>query len=174
MSGYDYYELRKHKIASRIEHEKNYLLEKFSDIINETDEYIAYLSNRIGSDVTEAPKTMTIINKFNVREEIEKMDMNEHSKDLDKMSYQKPWNKLRDFHKVIKIKEFVSELEYPKKISVDDREKNRKKILDKLLLGLKEKKFGKNKTELTYNIEDMKIEDIECLTMQKNKYYVDW
>ena len=174
MTAYDYYEFRRTRIADKIESEKKFILEQLTDIIDATDEYITYLTNRLGGELVDAPKSMTIINKFNVREQIEKLDMNEHSKDMDRLSYNKPWAKLRDFHKIIKIKEFVANLEYPKKISEIDREKNREKILEKLLLGLKEKKIGKNKTEITYNESKMKIEDIDCLTMQKNKYYVDW
>lgn len=174
MTSYDYYELRKNKIADRINYEKICITTQCSDIIDETDNYIAYLINRIGPDAYEAPKTMTIINRFNVREQIEKLDMAEHTKDLDRLSYQKPWVKLRDFHKVIKIKEFVAKLEYPGKLSESAIKKNREEILQKLLDGLKEKKIGKNKSEITYNEEEMQIEDIECLTMQKNKYYVDW
>lgn len=174
MTAFDYYDFRRTRIADKIEHEKNIITEEIGSVLQPDDEYIMYLTNRIGTEPVDAPKTMTIINKFNAVEQIEKLDMNEHNKDMDRISYQKPWVKLRDFHKIIKIKEFVANLEYPKKISEPEKEKNRQKILEQLLLGLKEKKIGKNKSEITYNETEMRIEDIDCLTMQNNKYYIDW
>ena len=74
--------------------------------------------------------------------------------------YLKPWSKLTQIHKVIKIKEFVNSLD----ISNQSEKENLK---DKLIDQVKEKK---TKNKINYDETKGKILSISNLSFENNKY----
>uniref|UniRef100_A0A6G6ACY1 Uncharacterized protein n=1 Tax=Borely moumouvirus TaxID=2712067 RepID=A0A6G6ACY1_9VIRU len=172
MAGFDYYNYRIQSVTKNIQNELNFYLN--SEFANQEPlcNYISYLKNRIGIDRLEKPKTYY----ENNRPEMKKMNLDEYAKDMDIMVYKKPWNKLKDFHKNMKIKEYVNKLSYDKKVSKVDKDKNIQYIQQEILNGLKNKKFGKNKSEIIYNPDIMEITSISCISLNKKKgiYVIDW
>ena len=135
-------------------------------------EYITYLENRLFGN-----QKVTARSKYNnMTSRYEKMDINEYAKDLYVMTYKKPWRKLKDFHKIMKVKDYVNTLEYPDSISADDIYSNREKIIQEITEGINNKKFIKNKNGIIYDEANMKIESIGCLYFNKKKkiYYIEW
>jgi len=134
-------------------------------------QYICYLKNRIGEGVrTKDSKYKYPLNKL----EYKKMNLEEYSKDIDVIIYDKPWKKLKEFHKIYKIKEFIKGLKYRVKISSDKIEKNREKIEKELISGVKEKRLNRGRINIEYI--DMQIKKINILRYDKKKgiYYLDW
>ena len=78
--------------------------------------------------------------------------------------YLKTWNKLNSIHKIIKIKEFVSNLQ-----SDDNEMKNNLK--DKLVTMIKDRKLTK-KTDINYDVTNGIILSIPILQYVNNKYVV--
>ena len=77
--------------------------------------------------------------------------------------YLKPWTKLTQIHKVIKIKEFVNNLD----ISNQTEKENLK---DKLIDQIKEKK---TKNKINYDETKGKILSISNLSFENNKYVLN-
>jgi hypothetical protein len=77
--------------------------------------------------------------------------------------YLKPWSKLTQIHKVIKIKEFVNGLDI-----IDQNEKEN--IKDKLINQIKEKK---TKNKINYDETKGKILSISNLSFEDNKYILN-
>jgi hypothetical protein len=77
--------------------------------------------------------------------------------------YLKPWSKLTQIHKVIKIKEFVNNLD----ISNQTEKENLK---DKLIDQIKEKK---SKNKVNYDESKGKILSISNLSFENNKYVLN-
>ena len=104
------------------------------------------------------------------------MNMDEYSKDIDIFVFKRPWNKLREIHKIMKIKEFVDEIIYKKVVKEVDIKKNKEYLKIELCKGVKEKKYTKNKNEIAYDMESMKIISIGCLILNKKKglYNIVW
>ena len=75
--------------------------------------------------------------------EIIKLDTDTEPKYSDEYIYHKPWNKLNNIHKIIKIKEFINNLE------TDDIDMKNKLKLN-LTNMIKEKKLSK-KTDVNYD-----------------------
>lgn len=105
---------------------------------------------------------------------IKKMNMVDYNHEMDIMVFRKPWNKLRPFHKTLKLKEYVENLKYGKDIDKEKIKKNRDKISDQLIKGFNEKKFNKNKNEIDYDPEKMIIKNIACIEKNKGLYKIDW
>ena len=78
--------------------------------------------------------------------------------------YRKTWNKLNSIHKIIKIKEFVSNLQ-----SDDNEMKNNLK--DKLVTMIKDRKLTK-KTDINYDSINGIILSIPILQYHNNKYNI--
>lgn len=92
-------------------------------------------------------------------------------------TFDRPWNKLKEIHKIMKINEFVDNLEYkPKKISAEKITKNKQYLKDEIIDGLKTKKFLKNKSVIEYDQHKMSIISIDSIIYNKktHKYEVDW
>ena len=102
--------------------------------------------------------------------------MDEYAKDMDIFVFKKPWNKLREFHKIMKIKQFVDALEFGHKAKEKDITKNKAYIIEEICAGLKNKKFCKNKSEVVYDQEEMKIMSISSVDYNKKTglYEIDW
>ena len=82
----------------------------------------------------------------------------------DEYIYRKPWNKLNTIHKIIKIKEFVSNL------AIDDIEM-KKTLRDQLVEMIKTKKLTK-KNDINYDIVNGIIQSIPILQYKDNKYII--
>ena len=108
--------------------------------------------------------------------EIKKMNRDEYLKDIDILTYTKPWNKLKDVHKMSKIKEFINKLEYGKKVKTNEIIQNKEHLIKTIYEGLKNKQFGKNKNQIEYDQENMSITSISCIdyNQKKGTYDIDW
>lgn len=175
MTAFDYYEFQRNIAIQGINEEiEFYGQSEFHDTYP-INSYLLYLKNRIGID-KEYPITVTHYDHSGNRHEIKKMNMDEYAKDMDVYVFKKPWNKLREFHKIMKIKEFIDKLSFGKKSKEKDITKNKKILKDEVCGGLKTKRFGKNKCEVIYDEKNMLIKSISCLHFN-NKiglYEIDW
>lgn len=176
MSSFDYYNFQEKTARGKISEEINF----YENCIYKDDtpvkDYIDYLKSRIGiNSKQESLKIIRYDNSGNKRE-IKKMNLDEYSKDMDVFVFKKPWNKLREFHKTMKIKEFIKGLKYKKKVKPELIEKNKSYLYHEIVNGIKEKKFGKNKTEVIYDQDSMIIVSISCIYPNKktNLYAIDW
>lgn len=175
MTNFDYYSYRlnyaTNTINKEIEFYANVEQANTPLIIN----YRNYLEIRIGKNRYEY-STISHIDARGNRQELRKMNFDEYSKDIDIMMFKKPWNKLKLFHKIMKIKDYIGKLNYNIKLDMKTIEANKKEIIDEISLGLQEKKFIKNKSNIDYDIQKMEITSISCLDYDKKKklYYIDW
>jgi hypothetical protein len=81
---------------------------------------------------------------------------------LDDFMYKKPWNKLNIIHKIIKMKEFVNEL------NIEDTEM-KKHLKTQLVTMLKNKKLTK-KSDVDYDAVNGKIITVHSLQCKNNTY----
>ena len=77
--------------------------------------------------------------------------------------FYKPWNKMSTVHKIIKIKEYVSNLDLENSAKIN--------LLRYLKTALKEKKISKNE-QVIYNITKAKIISIPKLNLNNNKFSI--
>lgn len=77
--------------------------------------------------------------------------------------FYKPWNKMSTVHKIIKLKEYVSNLELENNIKI--------KLINYLKNALKNKKITKN-DQVIYNISKAKIISIPKLELSDNKFSI--
>ena len=82
----------------------------------------------------------------------------------DEYIYKKPWNKLNNIHKIIKLKEFINTLHF------DDIEM-KKNLQIKLINMIKDKTLTK-KADINYNIVNGSIIAIPMLQYINNKYII--
>lgn len=162
----DYYEYQKKTISERINKEVKALINSPNfnySLLHHA--YVSYLISRINSEKSGNIKIKNITKLEDLK--------TGSSKDMEKTIYQKPWHRLRDTHKRIKFSEFVEKLKYK---NPDDCAKNKQDVLKDLLFGLKEKKYGQSKVQVTYDQEKMEITDVQCLSYDKKKdiYIVTW
>lgn len=175
MSNFNYYDYRIKMVTDKINEEIDFYENcDYHDVFIIND-YLTYLKNRIGTNKIETT-TITHYDNFGNRHEVKKMNMNEYNKDIDNIMFNKPWMKLREFHKIMKIKEYVNNLEYGKKVKEKDILKNKKYLIDEICSGLKNKKFCKNKSEIIYDQKNMSILSISSVDYKKKTglYEVDW
>jgi len=175
MSNFDYYNFRIKNNSDKINEEIIFYENCEYHNVYPVKEYLIYLKNRIGMDkIDNIP--MMHYDGFGNKCEIKKMNLDEYTKDMDIFVFKKPWNKLREFHKFMKIKEFVDGLKYNKKVNQKEISKNRAYLKKEICLGLKNKKFGKHKYEIVYNQNTMIIESTDCLCCNKKTglYEIDW
>lgn len=174
-TNFDYYEFRENYVRDTIIEEINFFSK--SPYINYTDisDYTNYLKNRIGLD-KQSYASMTRYNGLGQKCEIKKMNLDEHVKDLDMLMFKKPWSKVRPYHKIMKIREFIEKLPYKKPIKPERIAKNKEFLKNEICEGLKTKKFVKNKSEIIYDPDKMSISSIDCLTYSKKKgiYNIEW
>lgn len=184
MDNFNYYAFQKKIVIDKIREEIDFLTsDKYSNLKPIYD-YICYLKKRIGIDdniVTsysndKKNKSNTTKKLYNQDFGIKTMNLEEYVKDIDIVTFQKPWNKLKEFHKIMKIKEYISELKYNKKINKNKIESNKKKIIKDIIHGLRNKKFTKGKSEIIYDQNEMKILSIDCIEFNKKTglYSVDF
>jgi len=77
--------------------------------------------------------------------------------------FYKPWNKMSIVHKIIKLKEYVSDLELENNTKI--------KLISYLKDALKKKKITKN-DQVIYNISKAKIISIPKLELSNNKFSI--
>tara|TARA_B110000902_G_scaffold266078_1_gene352450 strand:- start:2463 stop:2903 length:441 start_codon:yes stop_codon:yes gene_type:complete len=77
--------------------------------------------------------------------------------------FYKPWNKMSLVHKIIKLKEYVSDLELENNTKI--------KLISYLKDALKKKKITKN-DQVIYNISKAKIISIPKLELSNNKFSI--
>ena len=175
MSNFDYFDFRIKFITEKINDEINFYEKSEYITVYPFNEYLSYLKNRVGLNKYEI-NAMFRYDVSGNKCEIKKMNMNEYTKDIDIYVYKRPWNKLREFHKIVKIKEFIDNIKFSSKINQSDILKNKEKLKQELCDGIREKKFKKNKNEIIYDKDEMKITSITCLIFNKKKrlYDVIW
>ena len=81
---------------------------------------------------------------------------------VDDFMYKKPWNKLNIIHKIIKMKEFVNEL------NIEDSEM-KKHLKNQLVTMLKNKKLTK-KSDVDYDAVNGRIITVHSLQCKNNTY----
>lgn len=80
--------------------------------------------------------------------------------------YKKPWNKLSEVHKIIKIKEYVTN-----QLGIIDK-KYENELIKKLTKYIKDKILSKKKS-VNYDMYKAKIISIPSLKYNGNKYIID-
>lgn len=173
MNNFNYYEFQINTVTEKIHEEIDYFEKSEYGNQYPVDEYLIYLKTRIGVNKKE-PSFISHYDTSGRRYEMTKMNMDEHGKELDVYVFRKPWTKLKEFHKIMKIKEYVDNLKYSRKCTPKKINENREYLKQELSTGVKDKKFGKNKSEIEYDTEKMMIISISCLEKKKGLYKVDW
>jgi hypothetical protein len=174
VSNFDYYNFRiqfvKKKIDEEIQFYENHEYHNFYEI----KDYMQYLLQRITEK--KPSNTVTQYDKLGNKREFQKLNPEEYHKDMDKYVFTRPWKKLKEFHKIMKIKEYVNKLEYHENITSAVVYKNREYLINEIVEGLKNKKFVKNKHEIIYDMDKMEILSISCLQFNKKKklYEIEW
>ena len=173
--NFDYYNFRIKHASEEIKEEIDFFENHYYSWVPPLSEYVIYLMGRISTN----KPVISHINHYDKagnKCEIQKMNRDEYLKDIDIITYRRPWNKLKDVHKLTKIKEFVDELEYKKKIKSIEITKNREFLAKEIYNGLKNKKFGKNKSQIDYDQENRTITSISCIEYNKKTgvYDIDW
>lgn len=172
---FDYYQYQEVSTINKIKLEIEFYEKSAYKDAKPIKEYLEYLRARIQRDKYNY-SVVTRTDPFGVRHEIKKMDLDEYESDRQAAMFNHPWNKLREFHKIMKIKEFINNLPYPPKAKPDSVEKNKVKLIKDICEGLKTKKFGRNKSEIVYDKDAMVIQSISCLELTKKTgmYCVEW
>ena len=175
MSNFDYYSFRIKSVTDKINEEIAFYENCDYRNVCPVKEYLVYLKGRIGTDKIETT-TMTHYDNLGNKQEIKKMNLDEYLKDVNVLTFKKPWGKLREFHKIMKIKEYVDGLEYGKKAKQKDIIKNKKYLKEEIFAGLKNKRFCKNKSEVMYDHDNMVILSISSVDYNKKTglYEIDW
>lgn len=172
-SIFNYYTFRESFITNKVSKELEFYERHDFKYIYPLDEYIIYLKKRVGIDVYKSKPMCSLYNRTGLG--LSTMMIDEHNIDMDTISYQRPWNKLREIHKITKIKEYIDKLIYNKKFDSICIEKNNNKIINELCEGLKMKNFVKGKSSIEYDQDKMIILSISCVTKNKKGIYiVDW
>jgi hypothetical protein len=100
-------------------------------------------------------------NKFNVDSSEKNIDINDYSDDY---LYKKPWTKLSNIHKIIKLKEFVQKL-----IISNDEDRDK---LKESLINLVNKKLLTKKDTVKYDSLNARIIGIPNLKFSNGKYNI--
>lgn len=176
MDNFDYYD---YKIASATDRLKQeivfYRQTPYADI-DIFAEYISYLENRIGVGAINQIKPVHRYDNTGTKYEIKKIEMDKHLEYCEYLQFKKPWRNLHEFHKIMKINEFVDALVWPKSVPANKISQNKTKIKEEIAQGIRDKRFVKNKSVITYDPEKMQIEYISCLFFDDDTklYIVDY
>ena len=175
MTSFDYYDFRKKNAVAKINEEIAFYENCIYSKSYPVNQYLLYLRNRIGMDKIESA-TITHYDGAGNKKEIQKMNMDEYVKDMDIYIFSRPWIRLKEIHKTMKIKEFIEGLVYSKKLKESTIAKNKEYLKKEICLGVKTKKFGKHKSIIDYDEKNMNILSISCIDYNKKKrlYEIDW
>lgn len=106
----------------------------------------------------------------------EKEDVNNFYDSSMKNSFRVEWSRMKSIHKQMKIKEYVQNLKYDKKIKKNLVEKNKNDLYESIIKAIEKKKFnGDNRKYIKYNKDTMLLESIE--NVEKNNdglYYLEF
>lgn len=176
MEGFNYYKFQIEMVRDKLNTEIDFFTS--SEFHNEivVQERIAYLQNRLGSDKPDR-KIMSSVDRSGNMREIKKMDLDEYAHDMNILVFDMPWNKLKEVHRIMKIDEYVNNLNYPKKkISEETVAENKLFIKTEIVQGLKDKRFAKNKSVIDYDQKKMQIDSISSVTYNAKHgiYEIDW
>lgn len=171
---FEYYTYQQNLAIEKINEEIKFYENNEYGTLTFVRDHVAYLETRIGTGRSRFTNSYKIDKNGN-RSEIKKMNMDEYSKDMHIMTYGRPWNKLKEIHKIMKINEFVDALEY-KKTDIKKINRNKKYIKEEIIEGIKTKKFIKNKNTIEYDKDQMIIISIDCIDYNKKKgiYKIEW
>jgi len=176
MSLFDYYTFQTNLAIDKINEEIQFYENCEYNRIPLITDHVAYLKGRIGVNKYNS-QTVCSIDKSGNKCEIKKMNLDEYTKDMNIITFDRPWAKLKEIHKIMKINEFIDGLKYePKKISTELIEKNKQHIKNEIIDGLRTKKFLKNKSVIEYDRQRLCITSITSLVYNKKKYKydIDW
>ena len=170
-----YYDYRKEYVINKINDEINFYENCEYANYPSIKQYLQYLKNRIGTDKIET-SFVTHYDKAGNKQEIKKMNLEEYVKNIDIDTFTKPWNKLKEIHKMMKIKEYVDNLDYGNETRKSQITKNKDYLKREICEGLKDKKFAKNKSVIEYDSKNMMITSISCLEYNDEigLYEIDW
>jgi len=129
------------------------------------------LNHRNAKPILKDNKIVYQLDTSGKKPKIMEVQTNEFENYETELVYQKPWQRLKDFHRLVKIKEFVDELEYPDDADESKVASNKKRILAKLDDAMKDKKFNnaRKNSQIVYDPKQMKITAITCLEFDKKK-----
>ena len=132
------------------------------------NKYDSYFDNILSDDLIESENlNNNLINKENTSDSITQSvsisDIKIKDENNEDYYYKKPWNKLNIIHKKIKIKEYINSLTLT--------QDKKKKLIEKLLNLLKEKKLNK-KNDVDYDVTNGKIISITILKCKNDDYYI--
>ncbi|MEM0354073.1 MAG: hypothetical protein QXW79_00690 [Thermoplasmata archaeon] len=169
MDQFDYYIFQTNMVVEKINEEIEFYENCDYAEYQPIREYLEYLKNRLGKN-KKGKNTYLDRN----RRELKKMDLDKYKKDLDVLIFRKPWNKLKKFHQIMKIREYINGLEFGKKCEPERIEKNKNYILNKICNDIRNKKFDKSR--IKYDPDKMAIVSISCLSYNKKTglYEVEW
>ena len=173
---FDYYKFRENKVVGKINNELSFY-ETHSEYVDYHPfcDYITYLKGRLGIHPISTTKPQSSYSMYGSNYGFKTMVINDYNKDIDEVTFSRPWNKLRELHKVIKINEFIKQIPYKDNLDKKKVNDNRAYLIDEICKGLKNKCFTKNKSVIDYNQTTMVIESISCLTKGKHGLYIiDW
>jgi hypothetical protein len=170
--NFDYYAFQIAKVTKDINKEIKFIKESKCLEYIPIKEYYDYLLVRINGK----QPTNKLAQYYNYDIGCERMVLDEYCKDLDVLTFKRPWTKLKEFHKIMKIKEYVNQLTFGKDTKEKTIIKNKEYLILEISDGLKNKKFGKNKSDITYDSNKMTIESISCMNYNKKKgiYKIEW
>lgn len=170
MALFDYYSFQTKLAIEKINEETQFYKNSEYAGLPFINDYVTYLETRVGKQ----SKTNYKFNFTANRPVVKKMDMDEYAKDMQELAFARPWNKLKEVHRVMKITEFVDGLKY--KSNSKNPDKNRQYLKDELIDGVKTKKFTKNKNVIEYDEANMCITSMDCVyyNKKKHKYEIEW
>jgi hypothetical protein len=172
--NYDYYKMRIQNVREKIEEEIKFFDNSKYCKSYPFDQYPIYLKGRLTSDKPVSKQSR--YDKIGNRYEVKKMNMDEYAKDINVMMFKKPWNKMGEIHKIMKIKEYIDNLNYGDDINSKKITENREDIRTQIMEGMKEKKFVKGKNIIEYDTDQMIIINIDCIVFNEESglYDVTW
>jgi hypothetical protein len=179
-NNFNYYEFRKNSIVETINRELVFYNDCDSDLLfydkcfiknkqkTYKDNYIYYLIDRIRED------SKPVNPKFDLFGNIKNIEVLNIENDMNEV-YSKPWTKLSELHKLLKIKEFVGKLKY-RSLDVESKQENKDMIYKELEDGFKSKKYVSKKNKIEWDTKNKCIINIPRLFYDKQKdiYYLDW
>jgi hypothetical protein len=166
LPNFDYYNYRKNYVTKKINEEINFFDKNgYTEAITVV-EYLIYLKNRISSEKIVSSNTAQP-DKNVIKYEDKVINLEEYGKYADELVFKRPWPKLKEYHKIMKINQYINTLKYSESISERKREKNKKYLREEIIQGIKNKKFLKNKSQIEYDTSNMKIISISCLDYNK-------
>jgi hypothetical protein len=187
--NFDYYAFQANMVISVIKEEISfYEKNPWVKEVGPMNLYHTYLVGRITSNRPELG-AYTAYDGYGASYEIKKLNPDEYNLELNVLVFRKPWAKLKEFHKIMKIKEFIEKMDYVrldktkktskqtplKELSPEVIAANKEQILNEIILGLRSKKFNKNRNEIVYDSVQMSITSISCIERNKKGLYeIEW